>query len=518
MEKKKRNSTAEGKNKKLIKDAFVTSIRSVRNSSKNKNIVKHYDLSGNILKRREAAVYRLLPEVRQRYGQFYSEHDIVTAWANECSVMGCSIDGVDDLYSITLAAAIWMLDELKQRGNLGLAYPYFSKEQEELESIVLPEMFDPCHDELTIRSMVDLIQKRDARNYDERCYLNDSSAQRTEPVQHLTSEKCVDEQTPRERFNSIMALILPTVKERAVERFTSKFWEFLDLFFACDASLYEEYIGYTKESEQIMEECYELYAKVFSQHVQPEKLQYPSVLFKSKQSPTPVDVLHVENNLNLGRSKNILDNGIERLQGMASRGLEYEDRAEEVFDRRIRLILTGHVAQMLPTEEVISEIGESFASKILSFEVDDPYETCFAYLCLLEEGSDIPWAYNAALAVLLAAARKLPWNAFALELAEEAEQDAEWCEKNYDFSEGTESTEEDPQRKDVWEPVDWNEKKAEIYRLKYLNTPLYMPLDSPVPNWKLNLPQIIFGLTGLVMPRNVSDSDGVADDFVKAGI
>lgn len=51
-----------------------------------------------------------------------------------------------------------------------------------------------------------------------------------------------------------------------------------------------------------------------------------------------------------------------------------------------------------------------------------------------------------------------------------------------------------------------------------MNTPLYAPLESPAPDWKLNIPQILCGLTGIVMPRTVSDSDGMAEIFEEAGV
>ena len=39
-----------------------------------------------------------------------------------------------------------------------------------------------------------------------------------------------------------------------------------------------------------------------------------------------------------------------------------------------------------------------------------------------------------------------------------------------------------------------------------------------MPDWKLNIPQILYGLTGIVMPRTVSDSDGMAEVFEAAGV
>lgn len=85
-------------------------------------------------------------------------------WAVQNSAMGHSIDGLDHLYYFTAATAIWMLDALKRSGRLRNAYPYFVKDAQRLDAIRMPDMFDPCHDDLVIRGMMELIQERDERD------------------------------------------------------------------------------------------------------------------------------------------------------------------------------------------------------------------------------------------------------------------------------------------------------------------------------------------------------------------
>lgn len=43
---------------------------------------------------------------------------------------------------------------------------------------------------------------------------------------------------------------------------------------------------------------------------------------------------------------------------------------------------------MIKYEDAIESLGEDIARRFMNFEVNDPYETCFGYLCLLEAGSD----------------------------------------------------------------------------------------------------------------------------------
>ena len=113
----------------------------------------------------------------------------------------------------------------------------------------------------------------------------------------------------------------------------------------------------------------------------------------------------------------------------------------------------------------------------------------------------------------MAATRKLPWNARALDELDDLtdgfdeESDSEYLHENADGDFARD--------KDI-APIDWSDRKADLYRLSYLNTPLYTPLESPVPDWKLNIPQILYGLMGIVMLRTVSDSDGMAEIFEEA--
>lgn len=121
-------NTMESTDRKLIGNAFDDAIRFARKNSSHPNVPKIYDLVGPILKRRKAAVYNLLPEIRNRFGHLYGNSDtgLLTAWINECSALNHSVDGVDHLYYITLAAAIFMLDELKHDGRLPAAYCCFN--------------------------------------------------------------------------------------------------------------------------------------------------------------------------------------------------------------------------------------------------------------------------------------------------------------------------------------------------------------------------------------------------------
>lgn len=520
MEKRKKRKKAENMIERMTREAFDDAIRNVRKSTGSQNAARVFDLSGGILRRRRAATCRLFPEVCQRFGALYTEDELAFAWATECAVTGHSIDGIDHLYYITLAAAIFILDELKHSGKLDAALHYLDKPQADavdMEEVLPLERFDPCHDEVVIRSMIDLIRERNPRGGRYQHYMTDTTARCTEPIQYQLPEEAGADLTPRERFNAVMSMIHPAVKEQAVKRFEAKFWEFLGIYFSCDAPLCKEYTDCIKRSEELMDECDQLQSRMLSQFVPATALDQKGITGKPMPDLLPAAFPAPLSGQKAPGVKAPLLGHQDRLHRMALQGLNCEQMAENLDEQRLELLLMSSVASMRPYEELVERVGKENTEQLLRLEVDDPYETCFALLCLLEEGSDIPWAYSGAVAVLTTAARKLPWNALALDRVEALRTRQPWGdETDLDEEEEQDAPMEVFQQE---QPVDWHERKAELYRLNYQNSPLYnAPSEAPSQNWKLNLPQLLFGLTGLIMPRTVSDQSGMAEELTAAGM
>jgi len=516
--KKKSQNTIDNRDKRFISEVFDAAIQFARKNTSSPSATKIYDLVDPILKRRKAAVYNLLPEVRERFGHLYDEDGILNAWGHECSAMSHSIDGVDHLYHINLAIAMFMLDELKHSGKLSQASRYFNQDQKALMSVSLPDIYDPCHDEIVLRGMMELIRERDPRDNKYQAFINDISAKRTVPVIHQMPELDAGDLSPRERFNAVMTLIHPVVKERAMKRFEEKYWEFLRIFFECDAPFYKEWSDCKEKSDSLMDECRALNDKIVDAKKGRLKQALPKCVLTPQMAKPLPQLPNISSSFDLGRPGSRMADDMERLQMTATKGLGLEDQAEEADKKRLAILFFANVTQMIKYEDAIESLSEDIARRFMNFEVNDPYETCFGYLCLLEAGSDIPWTYNAAMAILLAAARKLPWNAFAIEQEEDLEDEFDDEDDDDYLAHLHERTDTDFAEREAMIPLDWNEKKAELYRLGYLSNPLYEPLEAPSPGWKMNIPQLIFGLTGLVMPRTVSDSADMAESFAAAGI
>lgn len=85
--KKKSQNTIDNRDKRFISEVFDAAIRFARKNTSSPSATKIYDLVDPILKRRKAAVYNLLPEVRERFGHLYDEDGILNAWGHELSLI-----------------------------------------------------------------------------------------------------------------------------------------------------------------------------------------------------------------------------------------------------------------------------------------------------------------------------------------------------------------------------------------------------------------------------------------------
>jgi len=512
----------ENHDERIVSEEFERAVKIIKKQPMKGRAAKHYDLHGEVLRRRKAVTLAYMEQVKARYAQKHKGLDVVSEWALHSSITTQSVTQADHESHITLAAAIWMLDELKHRGRLKDAFQYFYKEPEALETFYLPDFFDAWHDDSVIRGMIHLIRHRDDCDDPERHYINDITASRTTQIHYVevpqpsaNHDTACSDLEPRERFNAIMAMIHPEVRRRAIERFEAKQWEFLDGLFACGEIYSVEEDKAVLEIERLLEKGQGL-QKVLDEERKraagiTAKPLFPIAISNPKSMPNfeglvgsdiPAFAYGVGSN-----------NTISQLRHIAEKGLAFQDKADDLRRQHADLQFLSPVASLYGRKALERDLRPEIVDRLLSFEVNDPYETCFAFLCLVDEGNDAAWLYNTNLAVLSAAARKLPWANNIL-----TREDYEWDNDDVDASDDEDADEVDLDDVIPSAPLDWNSKKAFLYELKYKDDLEFFPEKSDRKDWKLNIPQMVYTLTGLVMPRTVSDYDELASEFVDAGM
>lgn len=133
--------------------------------------------------------------------------------------------------------------------------------------------------------------------------------------------------------------------------------------------------------------------------------------------------------------------------------------------------------------------GEEIAEIWDGFEVESPYAICFAFLYLLDSGSEIPWLYLPSGSVLSMAMDALPWTrtCYREDIEEIWNHFDEDCGEVHPGSRSVEL----PKRIKVPELENW-------YRMEYMDR--YE--DDPEYQERYSLAQIMYEVIGCIMPRN----------------
>ena len=73
-------------------------------------------------------------------------------------------------------------------------------------------------------------------------------------------------------------------------------------------------------------------------------------------------------------------------------------------------------------EESVETLGKEVTDIWADFTIENPYELCFGFLYLLDNGSDLPWLYFPGVNLFAWNASYLPWNGFGYD----EEEDPYW--------------------------------------------------------------------------------------------
>ncbi len=486
---KKKNARKESPLDQMIRSGFEYTIDHLK-PSKNPELVEQYDLTGEVLQRRKDSAQSVLPQIQKRYGHYYRNQDYLTEdFVLLCTTLGFPHRILDQCYYTGMVSAIWMLDELEQTGSLQKVRPYLPTSEEASPGGYLPaEMLDLSHDVNCLCGLTFLIRHRnqDSPDWD----LNPVTAGRNKPVRPSFSRPGarIQEMSWRDRFNEAMRQIRTSQRKQAVQAFEDKFWQLLDDYFSL-ASLS------SNRMDQIMKE---FSGGSLSGYTKPVSVIRQAVFRHSTSDPSkPYPD---------GRGETEEEVRVSLLRTEFSR----EGTRRFQLANQICMILDG--SQELPKTVLTPEDLRA----LRSFEVEDPYEICFGYLCLTEDGSDLPWIYPAAEGVLLAACSRLPWAISMMpDMVRKISQKT--CgSKNPVFGRSKKRAQLDI-HSGAADP-EQRERSTKLYQNQYSAHVFYAPDEVPLPDRRLNLAQLIYGLSGYVVPRQYQFWIDCQSDLVESGV
>ena len=483
----------------MIRRYFSDSVGKLRTMEERKpGLVTAMDLDSHRSKRRSQAAITYAPRIRELAQDVCPDipdvFSIEEEWAYVNSLPVASYDMQEEGMSLTLGAAIWMLDRIKENGKIRDALQLLPKGEEILEAVYTPDIYDPVHGTDVIRSTLYVIQNR---NGDCLRPGQKKKSRSSDPLDRVladsfTTQRQQHQDVPsRQCFESLLSLIPPQAIEQAARRYEEKLFEWMERYYRCR--------GVYCEKQRVLEQRRKRFAADMENRIKEiQERENKLADFPLPEIKDPVAHLALSQGPTRQNSLEIVNSEPFRLiQYFEEKTNALEQELEQLNKEIGTFVFHSHRFGTMPYERLKRDFGEEIADVISEFELSDPYEMCFALLYLMDSGSDLPWLYYPGIVLSEYAGAMLPW--FGEEYDET--DDPHW-EEYY----GTEPPAGGPAAKNAPERADW-------YRMDYI----YHNSDLDF-QFRNNLAQIVYEVTGGIPPRNLHRYDDAIKHLRRYGI
>ena len=475
-------------------DLYLREVK--RNRPESTRLLESMDYDHARIKRRIAATVGSMEEVRDRVCAFCPDipgvFTVAECWAEINAIPSSAFDLEEEFKHGTLGAAIWMLDRIKDNGKLYELVRCLPVDADPYE-LKMPDVWDPCHSTDVLAGMLSLIQDRneDCTGLEKQLRKEPGLVKRCYMDLYTTEKKHKQEVPSRSRFEAAISLIPENAIDTAVQRFMDKYWDFVTRYFRSFAILAQEDKRFQEEAERFhakSESVMDRLQMISNEEAERMKRQSVQAAMVVPAFPCAVAVADEDRLLNM----NLLSGRPDATQTI--RQMLLEETALNEWEEKIEQKKNGlweHLRQfpMKPESWFTERFGEEITEIWRGFEMEDPYEICFAYLYLLDSGSDIPWLYLPSNSVLSMAMDALPW----VQTAFRDDIPGIWYHvdpQSGGICHGPAQVAL-PKRIKVPELENW-------YRMRYMDR----DEDDPEYQERINLAQVIYGITGCIMPRN----------------
>ena len=461
------------------KQSFKEQIGAARlNPNINKTIFEGLDYDPLRQRRRIQAVMGTLDQVKALVGDPQVDNsEVFTVESEWIDINAYPLAGYDleERYTFSAyAAAIWILDQLK-------AADWIHSIEMEMRTgpdneLPMPPVWDICHSKDSIVWMMHVIYGRHG-------LINDGKANgllRFYMTQTLAVERSAHRTDNSSAYEEILSYISRQAVEDAVSHYEQVYWDWVSRYFRSRIHLAQIEDQLHTEVLQLKTNAGDLFRK---EHGIPEAAEREAmrntVCVNGGFSP-PLPLPE--------RGNNVLPLALfgEATELQLRRGIleQSQAKAEQKIEDLWHYV--GLIPQW-PYEQVCKVFGEEIAEIWKDFDTGDPYEMAFAFLYLLDSGSDLPWCYFPGTNIHTACAGKLPWSRIRFN---------PWNDGIYyhfdknaaaiKFGPADPSV---PKRIKVPELENW-------YQLKYSKR------EEERPEL-YNLAQIMYEITGCIMPRQL---------------
>lgn len=446
MAKKKINHSQKHQYKKADILPGIFEVYQQRVNSKSVQMIEYFkrmDYDAIRLKRRISAATNLMPKVKgivlSMWPDIPHESDIEVDWAHANAQIYPAYDLEERNCSTILGAAIWILDQLRECGKLSEAIHLLPKDNDTLSTIDFPPVRDPYYSEDVLRGMVYILQNRNA-DCENRTNTQDAEGAPVFMDLNTARKKHRQKVNSRFLFETILGYIPDDSKKAATQEYEDSFWDWVRRYYRCWMIYHKKRTLIDAEQKRIADLTIERFATESS----------------------PINSKHLD----------------------VMQRIYYRDPTEEHLDadyydisKKIEhLWVELRDFSICTTFEIEDAFGEVIAELWDGFSIRDPYRYCFAFLYLLDSGSDLPWLYFPGMGLYCWFAARLPWANFDVSEARE-----------YSFTEKDILSQIDFADRENWYELQFEEYIASDY-FKYRS-----------------LAQIVFNSTGCLIPRKIKN-------------
>lgn len=458
------------------------------------------------VKRRISATVALLDEAKEKiYDLCPDIPDIFSFeedWYEQNLLPIPAYDYNERLSHSAMAAAIWILDHLRDQGAMWSAYKYFPRDERVFDDMDAPDIWDASHDDSALMGMLWIIQNRNEGIQTEK---TSSKKGISPPLDRVYMDLCTaqkqnfQEAPGRLRFGSILAMIPPGEIDKATQYYTEKFWDVLTRWYKSrqvytmrEAELDQEDILLAERAKALVNDLTKMHEGINNKGRKPVVLQ---PMQKPMNFSDPMMPSFDKDRQQMLLRASQLDADEEKRKRKEN---------ELLFDLHRFTDTVGDINTM-PYSSMVDAYGEEIAQIWKDFTIEDPYSVIFGFLYLLDQNYDLPWAYQGSVALVTLASNTLPWRYGDYG----GEKEGIW--DHYD---------------DTVQDYVWGYEKARLpKRIKLPQMENWYAMDYVDQQEEddryqdtYNLSQIIYEITGGIMPRNLNRYKTALLDLERYGI
>lgn len=383
-----------------------------------------------------------------------------------------------------LGCAIWLLDQIRDQDRMKELESVL-RLAEDLDEIKYPPVWDPCHSHEVLYNMMSAILHRN--DPDDR---RKGGSQNKDKLQrfYMTSSVAAEEVSPdwenRKNFDAILALVPIEAIEKAESLYREKYWDFVERYFksrqvfcCIDMKLKADIEDFENRSQGILSEL-KTAQMAATKHLDSSRVlaAQPPMQSMSELPKVPA-AMEYQQLLQKAQRFEIESAGLE------AREQHLNDQLD-AFGKEMWALTSK------PYSYVEEKYGKEIADIWQGFEIGDPYAMCFAFMSLLDKGSDLPWCYCAGVNLHACYAAELPWPRTKFNHY----NDGIWYHYDSD-TEGILFGPDDtvlPKKIRIPDMDEW-------YKLQFEDR---LTEDSDEIE-KYNLAQVVYDVTGCLMPRRM---------------